>query len=42
MRWERTVPHNDGHTTLWADADDLLACVVRIIVIEETNHGNDL
>jgi hypothetical protein len=29
-RWQRTNPSNPGHHTLWADADDLVACVARV------------
>jgi hypothetical protein len=42
IRWERTIPHNDGHFTLWGDADSLLACVVRVIAIEEPSHAHEL
>lgn len=42
FRWERTIPHNDGHVTLWGDADSLLACVVRIVAIEEIGHEDEL
>jgi len=36
LRWERTIPNNPGHYTLWGDPDDLLRQVERVVPIDET------
>ena len=33
VRWERTIPDNEGHHTLWGDADELLGYVVPVIPV---------
>jgi hypothetical protein len=33
VRWERTIPRNPGHYTLWGNADDLLLRVSRTLPI---------
>lgn len=35
VRWERTVPGNEGHHTLWGDPDELLSFVVRVVQVSE-------
>jgi hypothetical protein len=42
MRWERTVPSNEGHYTLWGDADELLNYVTRVVPAEEAADEQDL
>lgn len=39
VRWERTIPANPGHYTLWGDPDELLGYVVHVERIEEHSHG---
>ncbi len=33
VHWERTVPANEAHQTLWGDPDELLRYVVRVVPI---------
>ena len=33
VRWELTIPNNEGHHRLWGDADELLRYVVRVIPV---------
>lgn len=42
IRWERTIPNNPGHHTLWGDPDDLLGCVERVVPVEEATRDHDL
>jgi hypothetical protein len=38
MHWERTIPGNEGHHTLWGNPDELLLCVTRVISVEEARQ----
>jgi hypothetical protein len=33
VRWERTIPRNAEHHTLWGEADTLLTWVVRVVPV---------
>jgi hypothetical protein len=35
VRWQRTIPRNSGHYTVWCDPDALLGYAVRVIPVEE-------